>query len=281
MASDGPSTSAGPSRSTPVSFAEQLQSKHARDAAHNPTVQEVTDEDDIEHPPPSASLPAAADPSTNRGDVPLSEKAMGKQKVKENQPPAKATPVPLDTQSEELFPSLGTPKTAAAKTPVAWGSAKPESLANGLANGNKTAGSVPSSGTTSRTSTPVSTPLTPTAANGQWRPTGAAAGWRPPSSKHAEKWHMRPADLLPQKQMKKKVEDVLRDINRRSRAKVSMSPAPDGGKIFEAQGSSVDAVRQALRDVSKEVGAKVAHTLNRCQSVMLGKSLANAPGSKV
>ena len=258
MATGSHLNGAGPSGSSTTSFAEQLQSKHAD--AHRVTLEEVPDEDDIQHPPPSQL--AQADVQNEEPEKPMSAKAMGKQKVQENQPSPKASPARLDTQSEELFPALGAgPKAkASAKTPMAWGSAKkPASLANGFANGNKTA-SIPSSAGTSRTSTPVSTPLTPTSANTHLRGPTGGSGVRLPG-KYAEKWHMRPATLLPRHQLKKPVPEVLRDINRRSRATVAMTPAADGGVVFEAQGPAPDVVQQALRDVSKEVGARQTHKL--------------------
>ena len=250
MASDSPLNGAGPSGSTaPTSFAEQLQSRHA-DAAHKATIEEVVDEDDVQHPPPSALLAhpqEQGDPEQN-----LSAKAMGKQKVSEKQAPA-ASPAPLDTQSEELFPALGGPKSRAPAKAPAWGSSTPPSLADGFTNGTRAnIASRPSSVATSGRSTPVTTPLSPNFASSNVRGTGAV---RLPG-KSTDKFSMRPSQLLPRTQLKKPVQDVLRDINRKSRAKVTMRPAADGGIEFEATGPTAEIVQQALRDVSKEVGAK-------------------------
>ena len=249
MASDSPVNGAGPSGSTApaASFAEQLQSRHAN-AAHKPTIEDVVDEEDIQHPPPSAQLASSQDQP--EPEQKLSAKAMGKQKMPENQAPA-ASQTTLDTQSEELFPALGGPKSKGPAKASAWGSSTPPSFANGFANGTKMA-SRPSSVATSGRSTPVTTPLSPISANSNFRGT---AGVRLPG-KHTDKFSMRPSQLLPRTQLKKPVHDVLRDLNRKSRATVHMRPAADGGIEFEATGPTAEIVQQALRDVSKEVGAK-------------------------
>lgn len=80
-----------------------------RDAAHshNVTVEDVIDEDDIQHPPPSQSKADSA--VTTNGT--MSAKAAGKQKEK---------PSVLDTQDEEAFPSLGPAPKSTAQAP-GWG----------------------------------------------------------------------------------------------------------------------------------------------------------------
>lgn len=64
-----------------------------------------------------------------------------------------------------------------------------------------------------------------------------------------------PSQLLPRGQLKKPMPEVLRDINRRSKAEVKMSTGPNNHVIFEGTGP-VEAVRQALKDVAKELGSK-------------------------
>ena len=75
--------------------------------------------------------------------------------------------------------------------------------------------------------------------------------------RHSERVQFAPSQLLPRKEMKKPLQDVLRDINKKSKAMVEMKPGPGGVIYFEGKGP-VDAVRQALKDVAKEVGSKVS-----------------------
>ena len=79
-----------------------------------------------------------------------------------------------------------------------------------------------------------------------------------------ERIQFAPSQLIPRQQLKKPVPDVLRDINRRSKAKVESRPGPGGVLIFEGQGP-VDAVRQALKEVANQLGSKVRYaTLILC-----------------
>lgn len=74
--------------------------------------------------------------------------------------------------------------------------------------------------------------------------------------KHMEQLRLAPSQMQPRGQMKKPLRDILRDISRRSKANVDMRGGPGGSIIFEGKGS-VDAVRQALREVAQQVGSKV------------------------
>ena len=111
------------------SLAAMLAAQHSeQDTSHKATVEDVQDEEDLQHPPPSASV------EDRKPNAPSTAPAT---------PPA-AAPKPkerpaFDVQSEELFPALGGPKP---KTPAAatWG-AKPSAaaaVANGAAGGLKT-----------------------------------------------------------------------------------------------------------------------------------------------
>lgn len=73
--------------------------------------------------------------------------------------------------------------------------------------------------------------------------------------KHLEQLRLAPSQMLPRGQLKKPLRDILRDITRRSKANVDMRGGPGGTIIFEGTGS-VDAVRQALKDVAQQVGSK-------------------------
>ncbi len=230
--------------------------------------------EDLAHPPPSAHLPDSNTHSSSSPvpppPEPMSEKALGKQKArvepissKENAKPSSNVP---DTKSDEVFPSLGDgPKSrAAASFSPAWGARKPTPVANAATNGinGYGPGHQRSSSTSSRASTPASGMLTPSS-----MPASATAqshSSRGPTpqilsmpGRHTESIHLTPAQLLPRDQLKKPVMDVLRDINKRSKATVEMRPGPGGAINFEGRGPT-DAVRQALKEVAKELGSKVS-----------------------
>ena len=251
--SESQNASGDPSSETP-SLAQQLQQRHAAQEVHNPTVEEVIDEEDILHPPPSAKL---QEPSNAPTQEPLSEKAMGKQKANDspqtNNKPAQApTPRALDTTSEELFPALGKGPNpqASAQVPTAWVSVKPTAAARGPPNSVN--GFSPPSGT-NRSQSSTSSVMTPsTTASFSQGPQHMSMPGR-----HSERVQFAPSQLLPRKEMKRPVADVLREINRRSKANVEMKAGPGGMIYFEGRGP-VDAVRQALKEVAKEVGSKVS-----------------------
>lgn len=96
---------------------------------HNVTIEDVVDEDDIQHPPPSS----AVNPTINQSAETAAPAA----------PAPKKAPV-FDVQSEELFPALGGgPKSkAAANVPSAWGAKKPGVTAapNGAAAASQPSG---------------------------------------------------------------------------------------------------------------------------------------------
>lgn len=255
-----------------LSPAQRLQEKHVADAAHRPMVEDAVDEEDIAHPPPSmnAAVPKIS-AANEEPPQPLSEKAAGKQKANEEpiKPSSNADVLPpniLDTKSEDAFPALGRgPKPpAAASVPMAWGARKPLGVANAVPNGINGQGPV-SSTSSSRASTPVSGKITPASTN----PSIAShhrglpnPQYIPIPGRHSERIQFAPSQLLPREQLKKPLHDVLRSINKKSKAKVEMKSGPRGTIIFEGTGP-VDAARQALRDVAKEVGSKV------CSSVIV------------
>ena len=233
--------------------AQQLMEKHAAETAHRPTVEDTVDEDDIAHPPPTASRPDPTPPTT---EAPLSEKAAGKQKARDNgNGPA------LNTQSEEAFPALGAPSARSqTSTASAWGKkpAVAKATPNGTGHGvNGTASPVNGS---SRASTPASgmaTPASTIASN-----IGLRGGTVPKMNipgRHSERLEFAPNQLTPRNQLKRPVPDILRDINRRSKAKVEMKTGPMGTYIFEAQGPNQDVVQQALKEVANQVGSKVSN----------------------
>ena len=223
----------GGSSAEGLSPAQQLMQKHTEDdgQAHNVTVEDVVDEEDIAHPPPSGI------PSTEASE-PLSEKAAGKQA--ETAPVSKKSA--LDTSSEELFPALGASKARAA-APTTW-SRKPAAVSanGGLSNGHAANGSK-STQASGDSSAPAIT-------------RGGAMPQMQLPGRYTERISLAPSQLVPRTQLKKPVQDVLRDINKRSKADVKMTTGPGGAIIFEGTGPT-DAVRQALKEIVRELGSKV------------------------
>ncbi|KAH8704958.1 putative RNA binding effector protein Scp160 [Talaromyces proteolyticus] len=214
MASEGPGliVNGGQSSKSPAALLSEQHEKH------NVTIEDVVDEEDIKHPPPS--LP---------GQPVIAESS---------ETPAPATPKPkkapvFDVQSEELFPALGSgPKSkAAANVPTAWGAKKP-GVAATPANGTPAAPQPSASSEFSDIPKIISLP-----------------------GKHVEQLRLAPSQMLPRGQLKKPVRDILRDITKRSKATVDMRGGPNGSIIFEGKGSA-DAVRQALKEVAQQVGSK-------------------------
>jgi hypothetical protein len=203
--------------------AQKLMQEHAD---HHVTVEDVPDEEDLVHPPASAS----AKPDTD-ASAPLSEKAAGKQKA-EDAPAAPKKPA-LNTSSEEAFPALGPvkPRAQASVAPT-WGK-KPASVTSNGVNGGA-AGSGPS-----------------IPSRGPALPSMNIPG------KHTERISLAAHQVAPRGELKKPINEIVRDINRRSKAKLDYKQG-QGALIFEATGP-VEAVRQALKEVANEVGSKVSH----------------------
>ena len=200
------------------SLAAMLEAQHE---AHKPTVEEVVDEEDLKHPPPSAivnSTPAVATPIISETSTPA-ESATPSPVPK---PAAKKAPA-FDVQSDELFPALGSGPKPATPAAATWG-AKP-SAAAAVANG--------------QTAKPMNMPRVMSL-----------------PGKHLEQLRLAPSQMQPRGQLKKPLRDILRDISRRSKATVDMRGGPGGSIIFEGKGS-VDSVRQALKEVAQQVGSKV------------------------
>ena len=244
-----------------LSAAERLMQQHAAEDTHNVTLEEVPDEEFIEHPPPSgaASLPASTDQSglaTPAGEPGLSSKAAGKQPMREQPQSTAASKKPaIDTQSEDAFPALGGPKAQpAAAAPTPW-SRKPAAVgkaANGVSNGT-TNGTTAPSNKSSRASTPMSGIVTPAStAPSQRGPTPQMSL----PGRYSEQIQLHPSMMTPRNQLKKPVNDILRDINKRSKANVEMKAGPGGVVVFEGTGP-VDAVRIALKEVATQLCSKV------------------------
>ena len=264
MAIEAPINGSISAASDHLSPAQRLQEKHAAEEAHRSTIEDAVDEEDILHPPPSmhAVIEGVPAPVLAPADEGMSEKALGKQKAMaetngltgSKKVDAQTT---LDTRSEEAFPALGGGPKPQTQTPVlrAWGAKKPAQAGHTVPNGVN--GNAPLSSTTSsRASALPSGNTTPLSAAPQ--PRGLSMPQHMPMpGRHSERIQFASSQLLPREQLKKPLPDVIRGINKRSKATVEMKAGPNGAKIFEGVGP-VDAVRQALKDVAKEIGSKVS-----------------------
>jgi len=216
MASEAAATTA-PEGLTP---AQRLMHEHDH---HHVTVEDVPDEEDLTHaaPAPPAAMPASDTP------VALSDKAAGKQKADDGHVPVRKPA--LNTSSEEAFPALGPVKPRAqASIAPPWGKKPAVVTANGVNGAHGSAG-------------PNGAPVTLPSMN--------------IPGKHTERISFSPKQLTPRQQLKKPVPDIIRDINRRSKAKVEYRAGPGGTVIFESTGP-VDAVRQSLKEIADHVGSK-------------------------
>ncbi|RFU32778.1 hypothetical protein B7463_g3550, partial [Scytalidium lignicola] len=228
-----------------LSAAQKLMQKH--DEAHKATIEDTVDEDDLPHgePPTSATILEDVNQAGNAPGwaAPMSAKAAGKQRADDG-----PKPTVLDTQSHDLFPELGgapKPKQTSNVAPI-WTSKKPSAATNGKSNGTSPNG-------TSRASTPASGTATPTSTMSQAARGGPQTMSMP--GRHQERIPMFPNQMLPRTQLKKPLPDILKDINKKSKATVTTSTGPQGVIYFNAIGPQ-DACRQALKDVVAQVGSK-------------------------
>ena len=137
------------------SAAELMREQHEAATDHHVMVEDVPDEDDIQHPPPGKEpLPERA--VNGVGGVPMSARAAGKQKAQDTPGSAR-----LDTASEEAFPALGSgPRPQPAPSTSTWGG-KPLSstILNGISPNvsrpSSSGATTPASPRWSATSTPI------------------------------------------------------------------------------------------------------------------------------
>ncbi|PIB02509.1 Vigilin 1 [Cercospora beticola] len=240
MASTANGSASGSTAQDGMSAAERLMH------AHKVTIEDAADEDlpstaSTAAPPATGTTSASHDGTVSSGN---GSKSAGKQPVREA-PAANAPRAPtLDTQSEELFPSLGAPKGPSAGTSM-W-SNKPAAVgkANGTSNGT---------GYGRAANVPVRTMnATPGIVN-------AGAGRGPAQvnlpGRNSEQVLIPTHLMTPRAQLKKPVADILRDINKRSKATVEMKSGPGGNYIIEGTGPT-DAVRLALKEVASQLCSK-------------------------
>lgn len=209
--------------STEQSAAAQLLQQHLETASnagssHRVLVEEVEDED-LHKPVSSSETPAAPKPAPK--------------------------PKTLDTQSRELFPELGGPKPKASVVAPIWGA---KNNANGSTNG-----AAPANGTPQTSAPPsgVSTPI----GSGRQGP-----GPHPLSipGRNVETMLLDPPHILPRTQLKRPLPDILKDLNRKARANVTMHALGNGQLRFDAVGPQEHAT-QALKDLINQIGTKVGY----------------------
>ena len=239
----------GSSSAASKTNAQLLKEKHEVVEAHRPTVQDETDEEDIQHPPPSSLISHLG----NSGGV--SQEAAGQQRV---DTAAKKSTI-LDTQSEELFPSLsgGLKARPVSATAPAWGAKKATTIsrpgANGVSNGPSSAPSTLSP-LSSRASTPPSGILTPASSNAMNNAQSSRKGPMQMTmpGKHTDRITLVPAQM----DKSRAIQPYLDRLNKKSRATVTRHIARDGSSIvFEGSGPKKD-VSEALRTIARELCAK-------------------------
>lgn len=206
-----------------LSAAQKLLQKHA-EVPHTVTVEDVPDVDLPTH--------ASAEASSSTAE------AAPAPKVPKPSQPTKSS---LDTQSHELFPELGAPKGKSANVAPIWGAK----------NANGKASSAASTGV-SRSSTPASGAGTP----GNATPSMFIPG------RNVETVTLDPQYIMPRNQLKRPIPDIIKDINRKSRATISMATSSNGRFRFDASGPQ-DVAQQALKDLVAQIGLRVCSFLSQ------------------
>ncbi|KAG9242797.1 RNA binding effector protein [Calycina marina] len=239
----------GRSKTNGTSPAEKLQQQHH--GAHNPTIEDEVDEADLKHSEEPVSTSVLEGPD-DESAPPMPEKTAGKRK--EESPKADKGPK-FDPKSEDHFPALGGgPKPSQPSLPQ-WNKAAGAS-SQAASNGRNGA---------PRTSTPVPVRQDPRRIN--------------IPGKVRETYSLQNKEILPRKELKKPMKDLLRDISKKSGKVTVTSKDEPAGTLFIAEGPNRELVLQALRDVVAQVGAKVTEKVTIPQSTrahIIGKA-----GSKI
>lgn len=186
-----------------------------------------------------------------------------------NQAERKSAKKALDTQSHELFPELGASKGKSANVVPLWGA---------KANANGKSNEVDSNGPSSSS--------TPASASASSR--GPAPSMSIPGRK-AEFVILEPQHVLPRGQLKRPIPDTIKEINRKSRANITMATATNGRLKFEATGPQ-DVAQQALKELVQQIGTRIsikvpipqssrAHIIGKGGSMI--KSLQERTGAKI
>ncbi|KAH0562345.1 hypothetical protein GP486_002957 [Trichoglossum hirsutum] len=262
-----------------LSPAEILEKKHEAELALRASIEDVDDEDDITHPPTHKTTPgpvleekmASVDGSTGIWTQPISTKAAGKQKIRDeaniDETKAKAPYKPLDLKSDDAFPSLGSgPKPTIPATLSAWGARKSHPVQTQASNGSPVGvnGTTISSNSSSRASTPASGIATPTSAStssafnqphAQRNQGGATLSLPGRPKEVTDTIVLKSHELQPREQLKKPVPEIIQAIKKRTGTSLQMSTSRSGDSTCIAKGTP-EAVRKALRDVAKELSTK-------------------------
>ncbi|CAI4219941.1 unnamed protein product [Parascedosporium putredinis] len=204
---------------TELSAAERMAREHAV------THQAYIEPEEAPVAEPSTSSSASQAPT-------IADKVAGKQ----------ANSKPIDTQSHELFPELGSSKgkAAAASAVPTWGARTGGS--NGASNGASSG--VPAPALASVAKPAVSLP-----------------------GRNVETITIDPQHVLPRQKLRRPIPDIIKDINKKSRAKITMSSAANGRFKFEATGPQ-DVAQQALKDLVSQIGTKTTISLEETQAAL-------------
>ena len=256
-----PSNNAGdltPAQLLQAKHEEAEKAKHIPAEYHKPSAEEVLDDADLvdgKDKIAATSAGAVGDSNgipTQNGDIgEISETAKGKRKAQDG--PSKASV--LDTQSEELFPSLGGgPKARAPPGAGAWGKQKaapsPRMAPNGNTNGLP---SVPSAISSGR-STPISgvaTPASPTSYGAQRKNVPSAVSL---PGRHTQQLILLNSEI----DRSRSLQSVLDDIKRRLRVEIQTREMLTQGHpslTFTVSGQA-EQVKQAVSRISKELTSR-------------------------
>lgn len=217
--------------------------------------------------PPGAldqTLTHASSSDAQIPDEPTSSKEVAEEDLEEKETSLagdlkiKKDPV-LDTRSNDAFPALGAgPKPQVGnQVATAWDSKKSAPVKNDHSNGVNGSGAVSNASSSRASSPPLSTTPASTNAPGASQPYGSPIarltlpGWR------SEKIQFLPSELRSKDQLKKPLQDIARDISKKSKVEVKFRVAPDGTVSFEAYGPG-DSIRKALNDVKTQVAIAVS-----------------------
>ncbi|OAA70314.1 K liklik [Cordyceps fumosorosea ARSEF 2679] len=240
-----------PANSGELSAAQKLMQKHAEHVPHPVTVEDVPDVD----------LPKPVNDASGSWAAPMTSNTASRQK--ENQPS-------LDTQSHELFPELGAPKGKAANVAPIWSAKNGAPKQNG-ANGasHSAAAAAPAAAPTSASQVPPPVMSIP--------------------GRKVESVTLEPQFIMERSKLKRPIPEILRDLNRKSRANITMSSVSNGRVRFDATGPQ-DVAQQALKDLVALIGRRTvievpipyaarAHIIGKGGSVI--KALQEKTGAKI
>ena len=218
--------------------AQKLMQQH--DHEHQPSIEEVPDEEDLKHgeqPTSTSVLEDVNGDSTAPGWVPtVSTKAAGKQKEDARKEPS------IDTQSHELFPALGATSQPKPQVQGIWGGGKSPANANGTPTNEVSRASTPISGA----ATPLSTVNRPKV--------------NQPGQQHQERIELAKDHILKRDQLKKPLPEILREVNKKYRSNITQTTGLEGKMTFTAYGPPA-ASRTGIKALMEQIGAKVSWML--------------------